>query len=94
MFPLFPKLRGTTLIKAFILNALCAAIISALSIEVRSYLDSLGRELKNGWHLTDLTKTLIVICSAFLCALSVYFIFYLIFGFGSGFLAEKNIPKI
>ena len=93
MFPLFPKLRGTTLIKAFILNALCAAIVAALSIQVRSYLDDLGRELKNGWHLSDFTKTIIVICSGFLCAFCVYVIFYLIIGFGSGFLAEKKIAK-
>ena len=37
--PLIKNFMATTYIKAFILNAVAAAVIAALSIEMRSYLD-------------------------------------------------------
>jgi Na+/proline symporter len=93
--PLYKNFFANTFIKAFILNAIAVAIISALSIEIRSYLDTLGRDVKGGWKLTDLTKTLIVFSSAFLVAILVYLILYLVVGFGGGMITtHKKIKSL
>ena len=87
-----PLIRGffaTTYFKAFVLNAVAAAFIAALSIQMRSYLDSIGRKAKGGWNLTDATKTVIVFISAFTIAMIVYASMYLLVGFGGGMLTDK-----
>lgn len=91
--PLYKKFFADTITKAFILNAIAVAIISALSIEIRSYLDIIGRDAKGGWNLSDYTKTLIVFTSAFVVAIIVYIILYVIVGFGGGMLASKSSIK-
>ncbi|MHA2082801.1 MAG: hypothetical protein ACXABD_03495 [Candidatus Thorarchaeota archaeon] len=87
-FPLIKNFLATTYIKAFILNAIAAAIIAALSIEMRSYLDRVGRKAKGGWDLSDASKTLIVFVSGFTVAMIVYAVMYLLVGFGGGMLAD------
>lgn len=87
-----PLIRGffaTTYFKAFVLNAVAAAFIAALSIEMRSYLDNIGRKAKGGWDLSDVTKTTIVFVSAFTIAMVVYACMYLLVGFGGGMLTDK-----
>ena len=88
-----PLIRGffaTTYFKAFILNAVTVAIIAALSIEMRSYLDSAGRKAKGGWDLSDPAKTLIVFVSAFTVAIIVYMSLYVLVGFGGGMLTSST----
>jgi len=88
--PIYKNFFANTFIKAFILNAIAVAVISALSIEIRSYLDTLGRDVKGGWNLTDFTKTLIVFSSAFIVAIIVYLILYFLVGFGGGMLTSHK----
>ena len=87
-FPLIKNFSATTYLKAFILNAIAAAVIAALSIEMRSYLDRVGRKAKGGWDLSDTAKTIIVIVSGFTVAIVVYVIMHLLVGFGGGMLAN------
>ena len=87
--PLIKSFFATTFLKAFILNAISVAVIAALSIEMRSYLDRVGRNVKGGWDLSDLTKTAIVFISGFTVAMLVYFILYIFVGFGGGMLTDE-----
>ena len=87
IIPIFKNFFATSFLKAFILNAIVVAIISALSIQMRSYLDNIGIRAKGGWKLSDLTKTIIVVISGFTIAMIVYLIMYLLVGFGGGMLA-------
>ncbi len=87
-FPLIKNFLATTYFKAFILNAIAAAVIAALSIEMRSYLDRVGRKAKGGWDLSDAAKTIIVIISGFTVAVIVYAIMHLLVGFGGGMLTS------
>ena len=88
--PLVKGFFATTYFKAFILNAITVAIIAALSIEVRSYLDYVGRKAKGGWDLSDSAKTLIVFVSAFSVAIVVYVSLYVLVGFGGGMLTSTT----
>ena len=88
--PLYKNFFADTFIKAFILNAISVAVISALSIEMRSYLDAVGRDAKGSWNLNDPTKTIIVFTSAFIVAIIVYILLYVIVGFGGGMLTSKK----
>ena len=88
-----PLIRGffaTTYFKAFVLNAVGAAFIAALSIQMRSYLDDIGRKAKGGWALSDATKTAIVFVSAFTIAMTVYALMYVMVGFGGGMLTSST----
>ena len=87
IFPLFHNLTATTFFKAFILNAIAASLIATLSIQTREYLDQVGRKAKGGWNLSDFTKSLIVLIVSFISSLFVYFVLFLITGFGGGMLA-------
>ena len=88
--PLIRDFFATTYFKAFVLNAIAAAFIAALSIEMRSYLDNISRKAKGGWNLTDATKTTIVFISAFTIAMFVYACMYVLVGFGGGMLTDKT----
>ena len=90
MFPLIKVFFATTYFKAFILNAVAAAIIAALSIEMRSYLDRQSRKVKGGWELSDATKTIIVFVSGFTIAMIVYVLMYIFVGFGGGMLTDNT----
>lgn len=93
--PIYKNFFADTFMKAFILNAIAVAVISALSIEIRSYLDTLGRDVKGGWSLSSITKTIIVFTSAFMVAIVVYLILYFLVGFGGGMLTtHKRIHSL
>lgn len=93
VFPLTVGFRGTTIVKAFFLNAMALAIVSALSIEVRQLLDRWGRKAKGGWALSDASKTAIVAVSAFSVALVVYFVLWMLVGYGGGLIASQELSK-
>jgi hypothetical protein len=86
--PLIKGFFATTYPRAFLLNALASAVIAALSIEMRSYLDQLGLKADGGWELTDLEKTVIVFVSAFTIAMLTYALLYAVVGFGGGMLTN------
>ena len=69
------------------------SIISAFSIKVRSYLDRVGRKIKNKKKLSDFTKTIIVFVSALIVGTIVYLVMYLLFGFGGGMLTSVTKPR-
>tara|TARA_B100001250_G_C19770954_1_gene777156 strand:- start:701 stop:1006 length:306 start_codon:yes stop_codon:yes gene_type:complete len=87
--PLIKNFFATTYFKAFVLNAISVAIIAALSIEMRSYLDRIGVKAKGGWDLSDPTKTAIVFVSGFTIAMMVYLLLYVFVGFGGGMLTDE-----
>ena len=60
IFPLVKHFRATTIKHAFFLNAFASAIIAALSIEMRSYLDFHDLKSDHKWNLSERQKTLIV----------------------------------
>lgn len=88
--PLYKNFFADTFIKAFILNAIAVAVISTLSIEMRSYLDAVSRDAKGSWNLNNSTKTIIVFTSAFIVAIVVYILLYVVVGFGGGMLTAKK----
>ena len=83
--PIFKHFYANTFLKAFILNAFALAIISALSIETRIYLDSIGKKVKDA-SLSNFTKTVIVFISAFIVGTVIYLLMYIFVGFGGGML--------
>jgi hypothetical protein len=93
IFPLTVGLRGTTILKAFFLNAMVLSIVSALSIEVRQLLDEWGRKAKGGWALSDTVKTAIVAVSAFSVAISVYLVMWMLVGYGGGLIASQELSR-
>ena len=86
VLPFIKNFKATTFNKAFILNALCIGLISALTIQVRSYLDSLGRKTNDGWRISNVEKTFIVFVAGFLVAMLVYYTMWLLVEFGGGML--------
>ena len=90
MFPLIKGFFATTYFKAFMLNAIAAAVISALSIEMRSFLDRQSQKVKGDWNLSDATKTGIVFFSGFTIAMIVYAIMFVFVGFGGGMLNDNT----
>ena len=87
MFPLIKNFRATTIPKAFLLNAIAAALIAALSIEMRIYLDNKDVENTKNWNLTERQKAGIVFITAFVVAIITYYTLHLLTGFGYGMLA-------
>jgi len=87
VLPLIKNFKATNFNRAFILNAFCIGLISTLTIQVRSYLDSLGRKTNDGWKVSNIEKTFIVFVAGFLVALLVYYMMWLLVEFGGGMLA-------
>lgn len=77
-------LRGTTMIRAFILNALVTAAIAALAIEFRYLLD----EQEETKQLSRTEKALIIMLVTFLHGLVIYIVVRYILGFGDGLLTK------
>ena len=79
--------RGTTMARAFLINALLIAITTALTIEVRRIIQhhKYTKELPDRPH-----KVLVTATASFLFALTAYIAARLIFGSGGGMLAMKK----
>mgnify|MGYP001202992938 CR=1 FL=1 len=87
-FPLVKHFRATTIKHAFFLNAFASAIIAALSIAMRSYLDFHDLKSEHKWNLSERQKTLIVFITAFVVALITYWALHILIGFGGGMLSN------
>ena len=72
--------RATTLNKAFLLNAIAAALIASIAVIVKDRLDAKTK-------LVYEDKFFVVLIITFISAIIVYGILYLLFGFGRGMLA-------
>jgi len=75
--------RSTTIMNAFILNAIVLAIIATLSIELRKKLDMIA--ITKG--LGENNKIFLTMSGTFLIGIIVYCIIRILFGFGDGLLA-------
>jgi len=84
------NLQPTTIKKAFLLNAILTAIITAFTIELRRLLD----EHKYSKHFPDRPhKLIITIIVSILIGLIAYIGCRFIFGLGAGMLSIKNPPR-
>jgi hypothetical protein len=77
------QFKSTTLINAFILNALASALIAVTAVEVRQYI----RESKQ--YVTEEQKARQVFIVTFGVALFVYTLLHVLFGFGGGMLSNN-----
>ena len=78
--PLIKGLRSTTFTKAFVLNAIATALIALVAIETKAFL------VTSAITFSPVVQGIITFISAFFTAILVYFLLYLIFGFGGGML--------
>ena len=79
--PWFKGFRATSLRKAFILNALAAALVSSAAVIVKDRLDA---DTKLGY----MDKYKIVLVVTFTASILVYYILFILFGFGGGMLVN------
>ncbi len=87
--PLFTRWRGTRPVLAFFWNAVAIAIVAALTIEVRFYLDDYSKSKE--WPKA--LKLGITVATAFLASFSVFILLRVVFGFGGGMLAAVKMHK-
>jgi hypothetical protein len=85
LFPFIQNFHPNSISKAFILNALVSAIIAALTIEARLYLNRKTKD-KHIMGLQDRQKMLIVMILSFLVGLLVFTFMFYFSGFGSGMM--------
>jgi hypothetical protein len=79
--PLIRGFHATNIKKAFLLNAIAAALIASVAVIVKDRLDA-----KTKLVYTD--KFAVVLIITFISAIIVYNILYLVFGFGGGMLTN------
>jgi hypothetical protein len=75
--------KSTTLINAFILNALASALIAVTAVEVRQYI----RESKQ--YVTEAQKARQVFIVTFGVAIFIFTLLHTVFGFGGGMLSNN-----
>ena len=82
------KFRGTTFLKAFLINAFFVGFISALTVEFRDIVDShrFTSELPDVPH--KLAATLVL---STISGIIVYFLMRFVTGTGEGMLDSKNM---
>ena len=87
-FPLIKNFRATTIRRAFFINAVAVAIIAALTIEVRLFVnDNSKTEDSFFYNVSHFSKVLVVIITSFSIAIIVYLLLYGTTGYGGGFIA-------
>ena len=79
--------RGTTIARAFILNAILIGITTALTIEVRRTVDE-SRYTKDFPDIPH--KVLVTAFASILIGLTAYIVLRIIFGAGGGMLAPNK----
>ena len=79
--PLIRGFHATNIKKAFLLNAIAAALIASVAVIVKDRLD-----VKTKLVYTD--KFAVVLIITFISAIIVYNMLYLVFGFGGGMLTN------
>jgi len=89
--PLFTGLKATTYFKAFILNAMTAAIICVLAIEFRLALEDEKNSYYGFWSnvynekkITEAHKMMVTLLITFIVSIIVYHVMYFVFLFGGG----------
>ena len=97
ILPLFKHFHAVNIPKAFILNALVAAIVASFATEMRASLDNTNDDwfrffdkILPGNGLGTGTTTFIVFTTTFLITMIVYHVMYLLFEYGGGLLMNKT----
>ena len=97
MIPLINNLRATTLFKAFLLNALAAAFIASIAIEIRLRLSNdkdrlyiLLNEWIPGKQLTEDVLFMVTFIVSFITCLVVYNMLYMLFLYGGGMITTNK----
>ena len=97
MFPLTKNFRATSLSKAFLLNALAAAFIASIAIEIRLRLSNDKDDLYillNKWipgkQVNDDILFMVTFVVSFVACLLVYNFLFLLFLFGGGMLISNQ----
>ena len=106
IFPLIPNFTATTVLRAFLLNALAIAAISTITVEMRILLDERKNDVYSFLHqwllgdnkslyFTEKQKLIVVFITAFIGAILVYHIMLALFGYGRGMLvAYPQAPYV
>jgi threonine/homoserine/homoserine lactone efflux protein len=79
--------KANTFRKAFILNAISAALISVFAIVFTNFIDEHSTDTSN------VVSLIIVFVSTFAFAMITYVLLYIIFGFGGGMISSKKHIK-
>lgn len=87
MKPFSIRWRGTTPALAFFWNAVAIAIVAAMTIETRFFLDDYSKSKK--WPKS--AKLGITVATAFLFSFLVFILLRVAFGFGGGMLASVKV---
>ena len=87
---------ATSLLKAFLLNALALAIVAVGAIELRQLLSDeksnaylFFKSFLDGETLSEIQKGFIVFASSFVFSIITYIAMYFLFGYGGGLLSAK-----
>lgn len=99
--PVFKNFQTTSLFKAFIINAIVAALISTLTIEFRLKLENeksdyyvyTSRFFRNS-KLSEFHKILSVFTLSFLISFFIYHLMCFLFAYGGGMLSNAKFQKI
>ena len=75
--------KSTTLVNAFILNALASALIAVTAVEMRQSLN------ENKIYVTERQKAQQVFITTFAVAIGVFVILHVVFGFGGGMISNS-----
>jgi len=97
MFPITKNLRATTLFKAFLLNALAAAFIATIAIEIRIRLSNDKDRLYillNKWlpgkQINEDVLFMVTFVVSFITCLVVYNMLYMLFLYGGGMITSNK----
>ena len=95
IFPIIKNFRETSIIRAFILSAILFAFVSAITTEVRNYLDEKDAKFLGikANKLSNTQKFWISVGSSFFVAILIYIFYHLLIGYGGGMLAEERCNK-
>lgn len=99
--PIFKNFQSTSLFKAFVINAIVAALISTFTVEIRLKLENeksdyyfyTSRFFKSS-KLSEFNKVLSVFALSFLISFFIYHLMCFLFAFGGGMLTIKRFKEI
>lgn len=99
--PIIKHFQATSFFKAFIINAIVAALIATLTIELRLKLEDetssyyvFSRKLFNSKKLNTFHKIIIVFGTSFIVSFVIYHLMLIFFSYGGGMLAPRVFNKM
>ena len=85
IFPIFKGVRATSILRAFILNAICIAIIAVFTVEVKDVIDEYEKNIRY-----KSLRVFILFLLSLMIALMSYGVMWILFGFGGGMIASTK----